>query len=171
MAYFHFFIIERQMSWWEEIHVANFLQKLPYRKSAIHFLTMAILRCGNILWDQMRDYLNNWDLPWKGMGGTLLQSQVLTNHGLHVKPAQRQFQTLKRVGKNFKIFCFHTYTVAMTQERVVRLPLVSSGKINTWKLRPIGKPASKRDFQNMAFRHWIFEHYPTIVFVSSENWN
>ena len=89
--------------------MANFLQKLPYRKSAIHFLTLAILRCGNILWDQMRDYLHNWDLPWKGMGGTLLQSQVLTNHGLHVKPAQRQFQTLKRVGKNFTIFCLHTY--------------------------------------------------------------
>ena len=39
---FHFFIIEWQMSWWEQIHVTNFMPKLAYRKSAIHFLTMAI---------------------------------------------------------------------------------------------------------------------------------
>ena len=25
------------MSWWEQIHVANFLQKLPYRKNTIYF--------------------------------------------------------------------------------------------------------------------------------------
>ena len=37
MAYFHFFIIERQMSWWEKTHVANFLYILPYMKNAITF--------------------------------------------------------------------------------------------------------------------------------------
>ena len=35
----------------------------------------------------MRDDLENWDLPWKGVGGALLQSQLLTYRGLHVKPA------------------------------------------------------------------------------------
>ena len=28
MAYFHFFIIERQMSWWEQIHVANLCRQV-----------------------------------------------------------------------------------------------------------------------------------------------
>ena len=37
MAYFHFFIIERQMPWWEKIHVAQFLQKLAFRKNATHY--------------------------------------------------------------------------------------------------------------------------------------
>ena len=36
MTYFHFFKIERRMSWWEQIHVANFLQKLPKRKNAMY---------------------------------------------------------------------------------------------------------------------------------------
>ena len=35
------------MSWWEKIYVVNSLQKLPFRKNAIHFLTMAIFPYGN----------------------------------------------------------------------------------------------------------------------------
>ena len=49
MAYFHFFIIVRQISWWEQINVANFLQKLSYWKNAIHLLTRDIFPYGNPL--------------------------------------------------------------------------------------------------------------------------
>ena len=46
MTYFHFFILERQMSWWEWIHMANFLHKLPYRNDTIQFLTLTIFSYG-----------------------------------------------------------------------------------------------------------------------------
>ena len=51
----------------------------------------------------MQDDLENWDLPWKGVGDALLQRQLLTYRGLHVKPARHRplifvlFQTLKWV--------------------------------------------------------------------------
>ena len=37
----------RSVHRWEKIHMAIFLHKLPYRKNAMHFLTMAIFPYGN----------------------------------------------------------------------------------------------------------------------------
>ena len=39
------------MSWWEKIHVANFLQNLPCKKNAVNFLTKAVFPYGNFLLD------------------------------------------------------------------------------------------------------------------------
>ena len=60
MAYFHFFIIERQISWWKKIHVANFLQKFPYRKKC-----HKLFYCGNfttmgIFPDSHHDHQNHY---------------------------------------------------------------------------------------------------------------
>ena len=84
-AYFHFFIIERKMSWWEKIYVANFLQKLAYRKNAgngnedINIVIVGDNMCG-----------------WKGAPDVTLQryAQHTGRILLHIKNTFAYFCTL-----------------------------------------------------------------------------